>query len=320
VPEPYTESLKSTPDEVVLGYPPDSKFSHPKWQIVICLTCEKAKITIVRRHSGLGKHVLVASSQDLAGVTMADHLKNTGFASAGKSHRSPHHKNVQLYIASGNLLSLENLDDLYPDAGSFIFLSKHRSDSQIPTLTCHCTGNFAADNPYGGNPQELAISYPSLQKGYLKAITAARRRVPEYDVTIEATHHGPTSLKKPVLFVELGSSEKQWADINAAAFMCDTLLGMLDGGIERCEQVGIALGGTHYPTKFNKLLLESGFGLAAVASKHNLEAIDEQMLDQMIEKSVEKVTHVVVDGKGLGSQKDRIMKIVEKSGLEIYKA
>jgi len=44
------------------------------------------------------------------------------------------------------------------------------------------------------------------------------------------------------------------------------------------------------------------------------------MLDQMIEKSVEKVTHVVVDGKSLGSQKDRIMKIVEKTGLEIYKA
>jgi len=193
-------------------------------QFINLLRQNNAKITIVRRHSGLSNHVLVASSQDLAGVTMANYLKSTGFASAGNSHRSPHHKNVQLYIDSGNLLTLENLDDLYPDAGSFIFLSKHRSDSQIPTLTCHCTGNFAADNPYGGNPHELAISYPSLQKGYLKAITAARHRVPEYDVIIEATHHGPTSLKKPVLFVELGSSEKQWADSNAAAFMCDTLL------------------------------------------------------------------------------------------------
>jgi D-aminoacyl-tRNA deacylase len=94
---------------------------------------------------------------------------------------------------------------------------------------------------------------------------------------------------------------------------------MLDNGIERCGKVGIALGGTHYPTKFNKLLLESEFGLAAVASKHNLKAIDEQMLDQMIEKSVEKVTHVVVDGKGLGSQKDRIIKMAEKTGLEIHK-
>jgi D-aminoacyl-tRNA deacylase len=101
--------------------------------------------------------------------------------------------------------------------------------------------------------------------------------------------------------------------------MCNTLLSLLDRYIERCKKVGIALGGTHYPTKFNKLLLESEFGLAAVASKHNLEAIDEHLLDQMIEKSVEKVTHVVVDSKGLGSQKDRIMKMAERTGLEILK-
>jgi D-aminoacyl-tRNA deacylase len=247
---------------------------------------------------------------------MVHYLKeSTGFASDG---RSPRHKNAQLYVAPGSLLTLEDLDRAYPNASSFIFLSKHRSDSQIPTLTCHCTGNFS-DNPYGGNPREIAISFPSLQKGYLRAITAGRNRVPEYDVIIEATHHGPTSLKKPVLFVELGSSEKQWGDSNAAGVMCDTLLGMLDNGIERCGKVGIALGGTHYPTKFNKLLLESEFGLAAVASKHNLEAIDEQMLDQMITKSVEKVTHIVVDSKGLGSQRDRIIKMAEKTGLEIHK-
>jgi D-aminoacyl-tRNA deacylase len=247
---------------------------------------------------------------------MVHYLKeSTGFASDG---RSPRHKNAQLYVAPGSLLTLEDLDRAYPNARSFIFLSKHRSDSQIPTLTCHCTGNFS-DNPYGGNPREIAISFPSLQKGYLRAITAGRNRVPEYDVIIEATHHGPTSLKKPVLFVELGSSEKQWGDSNAAGVMCDTLLGMLDNGIERCGKVGIALGGTHYPTKFNELLLVSEFGLAAVASKHNLEAIDEQMLDQMITKSVEKVTHIVVDSKGLGSQRDRIIKMAEKTGLEIHK-
>lgn len=264
----------------------------------------------------MSNYVLVASSQDLAGATMIDYLKsNEGFPDKGRSDR---HKNVQLHVTDGSLLTLENLNEIYPEASSFIFLSKHKSDSQIPTLTCHCTGNFA-DNPYGGNPREMAVAYPSLQKAYLKAITAARSRVPTYDIIIEATHHGPTSLKKPVLFIELGSSEKQWADSSAAGVMCDTLLHLLDDGIEQCKKVGVALGGTHYPTKFNKLLLESDFGLAAVASKHNLEAIDDQLLDQMIAKSVEKVTHIVVDSKGLGSQKDRIMKLAEKTGLGILK-
>jgi D-aminoacyl-tRNA deacylase len=269
-------------------------------------------------------YVLIASNQDLAGMTITNYLLNSAeFASegkrdAGESYRSQRHNNVQLYISSGSLFNLENLDDLYPHAGVFIFVSKHRSNSGIPTLTCHCTGNFAADNPYGGRPREIAISYPSLQKEYLKAITAARQKVPQYDITIEATHHGPTSLNKPVLFVEVGSSEKQWTDNNAAAVICDILLEMLDNDIDCCDKVGIALGGTHYPIKFNKLLLESKFGLAAVASKHNLKAVDEEILNQMVEKSVEKVTHVILDSKGLGSQRDRIMKIAKMTRLELY--
>jgi D-aminoacyl-tRNA deacylase len=241
---------------------------------------------------------------------MVSCLKERGFEG-----RSPAHPNVELHVTEKSLLTLEDLDDHYPDARAFVFLSKHRSDSGIPTLTCHCTGNFAGA-PFGGNPKEVAVAYPSLQKAYLKAITSAW--VPNYEVVIEATHHGPTSLGKPVLFVELGSSEKQWADRQAAGAMCDCVLDVLRG-VEPCKKVGVAIGGTHYPTKFNKLLLESEFGLAAVASKHNLEAIDEAMMAQMIEKSVEKVTHIVLDSKGLGSHKERITGLAEKTGLEILK-
>ena len=271
--------------------------------------------------------VLVTSGHDLAGTTMSRYLIRNGEFSIenkrgdtyGESYRSLRHQNIQLHIFFGNLLTLENIDNLYSRADVFIFLSKHRSHSSIPTLTCHFTGNFSADNSYGGNPRQIAISYPSLQKGYLKAITAAKHKVPEYEVIIEATHHGPTSLNKPVLFIELGSSEKQWADENAAAVICDTLLDILQNGFERCEKVGIGLGGTHYSKKFNNLLLKSKFGLAAVASKHNLEAIDDAMLNQMIEKSIEKVTYIVLDSKGLGSDKDRILKIAEATSLKLYK-
>lgn len=261
----------------------------------------------------MSRYILVASSQDLAGVTMCDYLQSQeGFASDGCSCR---HKEVALHVTPENLLMLENLDDIYPDAKAFIFLSKHRSDSGIPTLTCHCTGNFS-DAPFGGNPGEIAIAWPSLQKAYLKAIMAAN--VLGYDVIIEATHHGPTSLAKPVLFIELGSSEKQWADKIAAKAMCRCILSVLES-MRPCKKAGVAIGGTHYPTKFNKLLLESEFGLAAVASKHSLGAIDERMLEQMIKKSSEKVTHIIFDAKGLGSHKDRITKMAKKTSLEVVK-
>lgn len=269
----------------------------------------------------MSRYVLVASTSDLAGATMISCLKERGFAPYRDSSHllaaSPStYPEIILHTTGKSLLTLESLDDDHPDAKAFIFLSKHRSDSGIPTLTCHCTGNFA-DAPFGGNPKELAVSYPSLQKAYLKAITAAQ--VPGYDVVIEATHHGPTSLKKPVLFVELGSSEKQWADRGAADAMCRCILDVLAKEIEPCKKVGIALGGTHYPTKFNKLLLDSEFGLAAVASKHNLEAIDGEMLAQMVSKSVEPVTHIVLDSKGLGSHKDRVLKLANDTDLEVLK-
>jgi D-aminoacyl-tRNA deacylase len=241
-----------------------------------------------------------------------------GFTQNAKAElmSSLRYPNVQLLDSASSLLEREDLDSLYPDATTYVFLSKHKSDSKIPTLTCHCTGNFG-HNPYGGNSREIAISFPSLQKEYLRALTRASERVPGYEIVIEATHHGPTSLHKPLLFVELGSSEKQWADKSAASVMCDVLLSVIKEGPQRCSKVGIGLGGTHYPGKFNRLLLGTEFGLAAVASKHNLESIDESMMNQMITKSTERVTSIVLDGKGLGSQKDRIMSLAEKTGLEI---
>lgn len=242
-------------------------------------------------------------------------LRERGFAQDAGSLASKDYPEVVLHVTPESLLTLEDLDSDYPGARAFVFLSKHRSDSGIPTLTCHCTGNFSSA-PFGGNPKEIAVAYPSLQKAYLKAITAAK--VPNYEVVIEATHHGPTSLKKPVLFVELGSSEKQWADASAAGAICDCILSVLKG-IAPCKKVGIAIGGTHYPSKFNRLLLESEFGLAAVASKHNLEAIDGAMMRQMVEKTVEKVTHIILDPKGLGSHKERIAALAEATGLEVVK-
>ncbi len=270
-------------------------------------------------------YVLVTSAYDLAGTTISNYLKGSaGFEcenlgdDVGKIHRSPNHTNIELYIYLGDLLTLQNVPPMLSQADVLIFLSKHKSHSSIPTLTCHFTGNFSTDSSYGGNPRQLAIAYPSLLKAYLKAVTAANQKAAEYEVIIEATHHGPTSIDKPLLFIELGSSEKQWKDENAAAVICNSLLEVLDKGFEHCKKIGIGLGGTHYPKKFNDLLLKSEFALAAVASKYNLESIDDEILYQMISRSKENVTHVIVDSNGLGRQRNRISKLLNTFPLEIY--
>jgi len=273
-------------------------------------------------------YTLVASEKDLASITMIEYLKNNkGFSTIDTYNesvvlQSKEYKNVKLFICNKSLLHLEDLDEISiwksSDIQSYVFLSKHASKSGIPTLTCHSAGNYA-DNPYGGNSREIALSYPHLQKQYLRNITNVKSVIPNYDIVIESTHHGPTSLKKPVLFIEIGSTEKQWTDTNAASIVCDCILNVIESDSKPCRKVGIGLGGTHYPMKFNKLLLNSEFCLAAIATKYDLRSIDEEMLRQMIFKSIEKVTHVIVDWKGLGKEKDRIMCLVADTGLDIVK-
>lgn len=266
-------------------------------------------------------YVIAASKSDPAGVTLSQCLiskgqfkPNQGSAGSDGIYESDLFENVTFYSSKQSVLDMGRLDELFPSAYAYVFLSKHKSDSAIPTLTCHTVGNFS-DNPYGGNRRELGIAFPSLQKKYMQAITNGKIKVPGYDIVIEATHHGPTSLSKPAIFVELGSSSAQWVDKNAADYIASSLLAVIDDGNESCARVAIGLGGTHYPSKFNKLLIDSDIGLAAVASKHNLEAIDKEMLLQMISRSSEKVTLAAIDSKGLGSQKERIFELVRESQL-----
>jgi len=266
-------------------------------------------------------YTVVASKQDLASMTMANYLiNNRSFSGNTNTNfiQSEDYQNIKLHISDKSLLYLEDLDENYPDSIAFIFLSQHRSQKGIPTVTCHCTGNYGV-NQFGGNPRELAIAYPYLQKEYLKTIVALWALIPGYDIVIESSHHGPTSLKKPVLFVEIGSTEHQWTDRNTASVVCESLLKVINTDLRSSKKVAIGLGGKHYPMKFNKLLLESEYGFAAIAAKHNLELIDKDMLNQMISKSIEKVTHIIVDWKGLGKEKNRLMELIESTGLDILR-
>jgi D-aminoacyl-tRNA deacylase len=292
------------------------------------------------------QYVLVASKKDPASITMAkclideigfskfENRENQNIVGLPSLHKSVEKneknndkafdsysfKNIQLHLSlNSSLLHLDNLDEIYPDSAAFVFLSKHSSESGKPTLTCHFTGNFSGTNPYGGIKRELGIAYPYIQKSYILEITSRHTFVSEYDIIIEATHHGPTSLKKPSVFIEIGSTQKQWTDKKAASIVCQSIVNILtrEKANPHCKSVGIAFGGTHYPTKLNKLLLESEFGLASIASKHNLTAIDEFMIGQMISRSAEKVTHAIVDRKGLGKEKNRILELINKENLKL---
>ena len=263
---------------------------------------------------------LIVSDFDPASKTMLKYLQEfKKFAEVDDfCFISSLYENISIHRSKNQLIYTDYLDNISPKTDVYIFLSKHQSKSRIPSLTCHFPGNFFS-NSYGGNKCELGISYPSLQKLYLKKIYQLREKVPLCDITIETTHHGPTNINKPVMFVEIGSDENQWINMDIASIVCDSLLDILPRKMISAKYVGIGLGGNHYGSKFNKLILDTDYGIGHIANKYNLINIDNYMLNQMILRSYEKVSYIIIDQKGLGNEKEKIINLLKNIELEIIK-
>jgi D-aminoacyl-tRNA deacylase len=155
-------------------------------------------------------------------------------------------------------------------------------------------------------------------KNYLMALWKRRERAGGYEIAMEATHHGPTTLQKPVMFVELGSSEKYWGDKNAAAVVADALIESLTEK-RIWSRVAIGFGGTHYPEKFTRMMIEEDTAFSFIAPKHVLEYIDDRMVGQMVQRTAAPVRQAVLDWKGLGPHKEKVVGLVKQFGLEVIR-
>lgn len=262
--------------------------------------------------------VIVASNTDLASRTLADALvEEEGFRSTGVDllgHPVFQRDSYLLARFDGTIVHPPALDE-YFNPQAYVFLSRHSAESGIASLTAHTTGNFSAEARFGGEGRQLGRSDPSLLKNYLISLARRRGEVKGYEITMEATHHGPTELQKPVLFVELGSSEKYWGDKEAAAVVGRALMESLrEKNI--WSKVAIGFGGTHYPEKFTKVLIEEDVAFAFVAPKYALGQIDERMVGQMIQRSTAPVRYAALDWKGLGPHKEKVVSLVKQYGLE----
>jgi D-aminoacyl-tRNA deacylase len=265
--------------------------------------------------------VLITSTRDEASATIASGLlKNHGFESTeialmGKPVFQK--ESLLLVTIDTEIISPPDLDT-YFNPQAYIFLSRHVAESGIPSLTVHTTGNFTEEASLGGRPKEVGGVNPDLQKNYIMALNKRKDDLANYEITIEATHHGPTSLKRPVLFVELGSSEKNWGDEWAGEIIGDALIEAVTQG-RSWDKVAMAFGGTHYPAKFNKLLLDTDIALTSIVPKHSLEGVDSQMFGQIIQKTSKFPRFVAVEWKGMGKHKEKILGFASQFALEVIK-
>jgi len=262
--------------------------------------------------------VIVSSTTDLASRTLANALvEEQGFQSTGVNLLGqPVFQRGPLLLArfEGMIVFPPDLDSFF-NPQAYIFLSRHSAESGIASLTAHVTGNFSSEAKFGGNPKELGRADPGLLKNYLMALWKRREKVGAYEVTLEATHHGPTALQKPAIFVELGPSEKYWGDKKAAGVVAEALVESLTQK-QVWSKVALGFGGTHYPEKFTRMLLEGDTAFSFIAPKHALEFVDDRMFAQMLQRTNAPVSQAVLEWKGLGPHKEKIVGLVKQFGLE----
>ena len=99
------------------------------------------------------------------------------------------------------------LADLGVVPNAVVFASRHASRSGRKTLSVHPVGNFARAD-YGGRERVLVPAAPRLMATALRHMATGARDL-QYLVCYEATHHGPF-LETPSMFIEVGSTTKEW--------------------------------------------------------------------------------------------------------------
>lgn len=219
--------------------------------------------------------------------------------------------NARLYTTKKDSVECDDIDKEI-DAGIFIFATRHSGGAGIPSLSAHSPGNWGKAD-FGGKPGQISTAPAGYLKHAIKKLEELNNL--GFDVMQEATHHGPR-ISKPCMFIEIGSTEKEWERKDAAEIIAKVVVSLVTDEISDIKST-VGIGGPHYCPGFKKIMLNSDVGVGHVCAKYALEDIDEEMLNQAIEKTLPKTSMIILDWKGLGEHKQKIKSLIEPFDIDV---
>ncbi|NHN47609.1 hypothetical protein G9464_08370 [Halostella sp. JP-L12] len=246
---------------------------------------------------------IVVSRADEASEHVGEHLLELGDWERRRDEERPDADGGGVYYRTDGF-ELRTFDDLhlhvddpaaaFDDPDWLAFASRHSGDTGA-LLTAHFTGNFGPAE-YGGQDQALAEACPNA---HARVVAAFAERAPEeYDVGMECTHHGPSEVSVPSMFVELGSGEAEWEDPAGARAVAGAILD-LRGVDPHRDRTLVGFGGGHYAPRFTRIVRETGWAVGHIAADWCLDAMGapEENRD-VVRRAFEQsgATHAVVDG------------------------
>ncbi|MEM2202827.1 MAG: D-aminoacyl-tRNA deacylase [Sulfolobales archaeon] len=222
-----------------------------------------------------------------------------------------------------DVIYLEYLDSYFNGYSGVVVLSRHRASSGTPSLTVHHTGNPGDSALYGGRPWKLGVSFPSLGSSllYMVNLEAGSRGSGFFSISYEATHHGPTDNAIPVVFAEIGSSEKEWGLEEAHETWARAIARVLDSRIG-CSSISIGLGGNHYPARFTELTLRKNVCFGHIIPRYALKNLSENAVGSLVEQAIlasaEKIEKIYMEEKAAQASKVRVIEsVAEKLNIDL---
>jgi D-aminoacyl-tRNA deacylase len=266
--------------------------------------------------------LIVSSNPDPASSNIAQVLitKNGFKQESGQEIETYSKDNMRLVVLEKLGIFVEP-DDIPPNVSSAIFVSKHVSSSGRAALTVHATGNLTKEAKFGGNPEEVSHADPSMIRRALQALKAGTLRAGvQIDVTMEATHHGPTNLSMPVCFVEIGSGEKEWTDPVLGEIAANAVISAIEK-IGQTYPTAVGFGGTHYSAKHTHICMEGDYAIGHLVSSHSFDGgVSERVIGDTFTKTSGSCNTAIVDWKGLHSNDRRkLVASLEADGREIIR-
>ena len=270
------------------------------------------------------KTAIIASSKDPAGVNIRSNLiRLFEFKDKGEKfgenevleYTTQNNQPVKLYFVNEDLIFAEDIDQKI-DADILVFASKHRSKENTPAFTVHPIGNFGGAD-FGGRENALCPSLAFLLKRILIGLNenfSLLKKEKNFQVTMEATHHGPY-VKKPAVFVEIGSTDNEWSNTQNGELVAKTIISSIEKFLAfehgNCWASTLLIGGGHYAPAANRAMLSTNYAIGHICPKHTLEHLTEGILMQSIDVIIPKPNIILLDWKGLGQHKQKIVGLLD---------
>jgi len=228
---------------------------------------------------------IVVSHADAASTHIGEHLRSlrdwetsvdetrSDAEGGGTVYRTD---SVELREFEALHLDIEAAAEAFDEPDLLVFASKHAGETD-ELLTAHHTGNFGVAE-FGGEDGQFARACPGAHKAVVSALQ--RHAPPEYEVGMECTHHGPTEVGVPSMFVEVGSGKPQWEDPDAAEAAARAILDLADEPADKPRENGtrrhlLGVGGGHYAPRFERVVRETDWAVGHIAANWSLDALEE---------------------------------------------